>query len=448
MPDETRLPLPSTLPEDTWCIKLQIPASTEYMQVLIAALEKLSFWNTWDRDESRTAREVALLWRETLETIVLECGIMDVRQNTELPCKLEKTEDGTTWVQFANLRLCVPYVRMAGSTLQTSVDGTTWQNQPDAGQEGNPPDPRTDGPINPARTGSNVPCLSAANAVAVFVELHRELSVWYNAIPVYLSFLYSIGAALQSFFYSMWQVFGLTVNQIDLATNILAHQSALNESAFTSQIQSDLTTILYCNADSNGQWNQAEYDTVVSQIAGKTGDMWALIGHYLSDVAGIVGLNNAGTTTSVSIYDCSEMLCGEWCHVWFGESGDYDDYTLVAGTLVSNGIRATSHEGSQNMAHVAFPLPAGSYTVTQVRVNWTNEGGGPRGTAMLNETYWSGSGELGTAYPGPLYIAGLSIEPGNYIGVQINADYDNQSTLIGFELRGIGANPWFENCTE
>lgn len=206
--------------------------------------------------------------------------------------------------------VCLEGIRLAGNSLQVSADGgETWSSVPNAGSSGDPQDPRTNEPLKPARTGDDRRCLAAANATAVFVELHRELSQWYNTLPSVLNLIYSIGAGLQQFFAALWQNFGLVVNADTLAVDILAHYTALNDEAFTSTIQDKLTCILYCCADENGQFDQDALDLVISNIGAETGEMWRLLEVYIEQVAGLNGLNNAGTTNSVATHDCEPCYC-------------------------------------------------------------------------------------------------------------------------------------------
>lgn len=271
--------------------------------------------------------------------------------------------------------ICADAIRLAGNTLQLSPDGgATWENVANPGGEGDPADPRTNEPLKPARTGSNIPCLSSANAVAVFVELHRQLSTWYNTLPSVLNLIYSIGAGLQNFFAALWQNFGLVVDVDTLAVDILAHSASLNDAAFTTAIQERLSCILYCRADVNGRWSANAIELVMSDIAAESGDMWRLLEVYLEQVAGYTGLNNAGTTTSVSSYDCGDCGCG-WCYKFdftasdggWVEAGD-GHYSSGQGWVADSDVDVFwdayvkyNFPTSVTLTHVRFKANVGSY---------------------------------------------------------------------------------------
>lgn len=268
--------------------------------------------------------------------------------------------------------LCIDGLRLAGNTLQYSPDGgSTWVDIGNAGSAGNPEDPRTSEPLLPHRTGSNIPCLAAANATACLVELHRELSVWYDTLPSVLNFYASIYGGLLNFFKVLAQNFGLVVDIDSLAGDILLHNAALNEAAFTTTIQDELTCILKCAADVDGQWDSTAMADILAAVATESGDMWALIGIYLEDVAGIRGLNNAGTTNSVASHDCSGCDCG-WCHTF--------DFALSDGGWIVRqdfqygiwiiGQGWTVEAVPPNTWAVGFEHTIDETTLTKIEVEW------------------------------------------------------------------------------
>lgn len=357
--------------------------------------------------------------------------------------------------------VCIEGIRLAGNTLQVSTDGgETWSNLDNAGSEGNPQDPRTSEPLKPARTGSNVQCLSAANATAVFVELHRELSAWYNTLPSVLNLIYSIGAGLQQFFAALWQNFGLAVDVDTLAVDILAHSASLNDAAFTSAIQDRLTCILYCRADNNGRWSAGAIELVMSDIAAETGDMWRLLEVYLEQVAGYAGLNNAGTTTSVSSDDCSSCGCG-WCYKfdftasdggWVDEGDGH--YSAGQGWVADSGSDVfwdcyTKYHFStgQTITHVRFKANVGAL-----------HGSAPTGTSYGIYIKHGGTTTKVTSMT-PVYGAEVTLEwTGTLTSVTDiwmdwnTGNYDEQSkwaevTCFEALLEGSGSNPiGTDNC--
>jgi hypothetical protein len=218
--------------------------------------------------------------------------------------------------------VCVGALRLAGNTLQYSPDGgASWENIGNAGGSGNPQDPRTSEPLLPVRSGANKRCLAAANATAVFVELHREVVAWYDANAVVAVLVVAIAGVLMTIFPVSWALFSLTLGAAELTSLLLIYTGVLNNAAFTTGIQDALTCIFYQYADSEGRWSQADFDAIVVEVGAQSGDMWALIGLYLSQIGGYAGLNNAGTTTSIADYDCG--ACAGYCYEFDFRIDDY-----------------------------------------------------------------------------------------------------------------------------
>ena len=104
--------IPETInPGETTCIRVYVPTDTLYLGAFWQSYEFLTKWVAWERDAAHRAKDVAAVWKQAFDQARTEyeagggCGIMDVRQDTEHPCKLEKLQGGE-WEQFANLSLC------------------------------------------------------------------------------------------------------------------------------------------------------------------------------------------------------------------------------------------------------------------------------------------------------------------------------------------------------
>jgi len=328
LPSATRglIPLPEgDVPEDTQCVSICIPNDPAYKRQLYAGLYVFTHWTSYERDDTHKATLVAQAWRKAIMEGMLNC------------------------YQF----------RTNGGVQQYSTDGgETWSNAPSVNDGETGVDPRDDEPLKPARTGDNKPCLAAANATACFVELHREVVQWYNDVASGVVLLGAISLILGVFFPVLWAVTGLAISGTALAITFLTYSAYLNMAAFTTTIQDELTCILYCRADSSGQWGQAAFDRVLTAIGDKSGGMWELILVYVRDVAGIKGLNNAGTTTSVPSHDCAACDCG-WCYTF---EPSWLDVDIVTGTLGVGVIEAAQWfdggQGYYNFVVVEIPVTA------------------------------------------------------------------------------------------
>lgn len=196
----------------------------------------------------------------------------------------------------------------------TSDGGATWTPVAASSPGTSGHDPQTYEPLRPARTGANIQCLAAANAVACLVELHREIVKWWNDAAVVLVFCGVIAAILGVFFPIFWSTFAYTVNWLTIVNQILNYTDALTDAAFTADIKEVLTCILLTYVDAQGRWDETAMTDILSDIAAQSGSMWSLLHIYVSQIGGYAGLNNAGVTTSVATYDCSG--CAGWCYVF------------------------------------------------------------------------------------------------------------------------------------
>lgn len=413
MTNRTRglIPLPAgDVPSTTQCILICIPSGEQYKRQLMGGLYEFTHWNGYERDDTHKATLVAQAWRNAIMEGMLNCYQF-------------KTIDGL--LAFSN------------------DGGATWTPVPAVNDGSSDYDPRTDSPIKPARTGDNIPCLAAANATACFKELHRELSVWYSEAGIILSFLYSIGAILQSFFDTVWAIFGLHVDIIDLATDILAHQAALNVESWTEGIERSLMCILYANADVNGQWDATAYNAILAEIATKDGNMWALIGHYISGVSGIVGLNNAGTTNSVTTAVC-EPDCGQWCYEFNFATGQ-QSFTITSSPRgvysAGNGFAATYYTGPNE--RVWIDRDFGAIDITKAQIDFTTDAPGAIQwyvDGVLQDTDNIGNGDTMREFAGERTLGVLSI--------RYDATNRSNTLLRKLRLYGWGENPFGEsNCS-
>jgi len=432
MTNRTRglIPLPDgDVPAGTQCIMLCIPAGEQYKRQLMGGLYEFTHWNAYERDATHKATQVAQAWRNAILEGMLNC------------------------YQF----------RTNGGKSEYSTDGgATWTPTPDVIDPGHTFDPRNDEPLLPERGGSNIPCLAAANATACYVELHREVVEWYNNVGVAVVLLGALALALGIFFPVSWAVTGLAISSTGLAIIFLAHTASLNIAAFTTTIQQQLTCILTCRADAAGRWDADAYAGVLADIADKTGDMWRLIEHYISDVSGIQGLNNAGTTTSVASYDCSACVCN-FCYLFDSTSG-LDTWNIAEGAGVYSGgmwVHTDVVYGGGARRSILITIDFSAVTLTDVIIHFDLTKGTYNGStsglylwrensnllaSWSNTVLNSGNNQV-KAWNGSQSCSRLVIQLASSYDPSAPYVYDGLCHILGIEIRGNGDNPWGEdNC--
>lgn len=281
-----------------------VPDAPEHRQAFLGALLQLARWWNWQRDPLKRGREAAevwmTIWRDVLEQLQEGegCGAMpfDVRQNEDAPCILEKTQNGVTWTQWADISLCSPNVPVlqAGEEVLVPWDGTFIP----IGDL--PPDVDTITTSDERRPAGDDPdaarCLAALNAAYVFRRLHIEswrvsFSGGRPANIVIAGILALIGLGLLS----------ASLIPILAASAITSFMLFSNPNLFTSVVERELACIFYNRSSVvNGEvvfdFNQVKSDVAARNIPI---NIWTWINAYL-DIIGANGLNLAGTTTAIT----------------------------------------------------------------------------------------------------------------------------------------------------
>lgn len=298
--------------DETRCYRL-----TDKQVAILLSQTEMVYWSTrWTREtpfttlEKAQIRAMAALVEAALMTAEQCCEdiIMDVRQNEENPCILEKTTDGVIWTPFADLSLCIPRLRNNPNNgrLQWSVNDIDFYEFPDGpwGEEKFPPT------LPPAREGAppENKCNAAANGAAVFRhayagiaeslidETNGQFDLYENILDALLAV---IGFEIPLIAYG-----------IEMAA-LLAFRLGFDVAEMTDEDEDDLRCILYAHATDTAGVVTFDYGAVSSDIAGKYLDMeglqWGLLGIMLTFVGG-PGLNLAGSITGVTDADCTDCL--------------------------------------------------------------------------------------------------------------------------------------------
>jgi len=398
---------------------IPICINSHWIPYILGALEQLLLQTTWDTDD---ASVLALQQARVMDLI----GLFDVANEC---CGL-RIRDG------------VPEFTQDG--------GVTWTPVPQTNDGTSGHDPRLEEPLKPHRTGDNIPCLAAANAVACFVELHREIVKWWDDTLPILVFCAAISAILQVFFQIGWATFAIAVNYSTIVNQLLNYSGALTNASFTTTIQDELMCILFCKANADGQWNLGTFGGVLFEVQQKTGDMWRLIEIYLEQIGGYAGLNNAGVTTSVATADCEDCPDCTWCkdidftisnQGWYSIDVGYGGDSGPSNYTPDQGWTDTIHGLPQPSCFAAaqFDFGAGFY-VTTVTVKWRNVTRTASGSVVV----------LGATGDRPadgdsdvVYNINATVSGWAYILAIIQST--GHVTLAGAIIRGTGDSPFGEN---
>jgi hypothetical protein len=152
------------------CYQVSVPNVIEYRSAFYGALQELAKWWNWDKTYEvgdTRATQAAAYWRELLSVLGdCEDTLFDIRQKPGAPCIIQKTPNGTLWIDAVDMTKCPVRVRINAGIVQWYNPGTgTWENT-DGGDE------RTDGdapaPWPTVPPGEDGACLTAENITAFY----------------------------------------------------------------------------------------------------------------------------------------------------------------------------------------------------------------------------------------------------------------------------------------
>jgi hypothetical protein len=232
--------------------------------------------------------------------------MLDVRQNPDETCILEKRSGAGEWVQFCDLSLCgqkPTQWRSSGGHTQYSRDGTTWYEYPDGVAE-------QFGQREPDfPTGVDKACIAARSIVSV-------LRGNYNQIRDALAEGAAIFAlmALISAFVLVFVTVGAAIPLVlALVAEIYAIGSAGITNNLTDSLWDNIECLIYERIGDDGLLSTDEFasfrDAVLS--LGDAGTILSL----LIDIYGPVGLNNMVTSAGITTCDtepCDDTLIREF----------------------------------------------------------------------------------------------------------------------------------------
>lgn len=347
----------------------------------------------------------------------------------------------------------------------TNDGGTTWTDAPQF-------DPRTSlgFQTNPA-SSSDPRCDAGASIVANMrsglEQAVEELSATSDAATIattiltFLEFLTGIGILIALI--------------TDLALAIISLGATAIEAAFTDAVWAQLQCIFYCNVQSDGTFNQANFEAIQTQVSDSFGEFSTVnivVQGWLKPL-GPVGLTNVAALKHVT-GDCSSCSC-TWCvdimnddllnYAWawlagYEAQGIWDNVNKRYVTVAIEGH-------SVLYMLLSFLLPTGS-TLTQIGMWWNTSGSTNTDTVSKKIGYDAGLaltyGEDGSTFTFTQYVEWFLDAPRPFIELDLStpatgqfsiaASIDANSTrndlyIYGFRLVGTGfpPAPFTPNCT-
>jgi len=379
---------------------------------------------------------------ETLTDASEESMPFDVRQNEELPCILEKTEDGIDWEQWADLSLCssAPAISETPNGGIMLDDGTGILTPPPLASETY--DPRDNPPRVRIGTDAELKCLASANAANVFWKLTEEGIV---EVKRYwgLSVLALIGLILGGVFGGVW---GVLILPLAGATTAVLVLSSLTTGVYTSAVFRDFACILLTNASVNAGVVTFNFSAVQAGVVAKQAtfgfNVWHAIYAFL-DIVGEGGLNLAGETDAITDACCD--YCSTGTNTTYLPLGDNPWKGVMvaknannANTVVkdASGLRVNAN-GNTLYARWdwAYSPPPGTEIVT-FGFYMTNAGEPFSGSLFLNNVVvktWTNHRPFGNFH----YVQNMTLLPG--VNTFILSLYNNNTTTGYFRVEQLYA---------
>lgn len=278
--------LPATIePGDDVCIRVYVPKDSLYLAAFWAQYERLGMWLAWERGGTR-AKEAAAAWkvriakaRQINDCAEGDCGIMDVRTKPNYPCVLQKWDDcESDWVDFADMRLCAPKMRVNGVGAIEQWDGTQWVSVAPGESEGGQYDPGHDlnnqiAHYDPPPSGQDAKCLAAINA-ATYLQAAIDASMTELKELPYLVRL--VDSILSTWY---WRVYGFANLVTDWivpelwemtwaqAHTMMQDKSLTNEDDIIAvDIIEDVICSLYDAYNDDGTMSEANFDGLMGNL--------------------------------------------------------------------------------------------------------------------------------------------------------------------------------------
>jgi len=319
----------------------------EWLAPVMGALSQLTLQSTWvgEPDDILLAQNRAQL---LCSMFSVGCGDgVDVRQNPESPCILQKSIDGgETWVDFADLTLCVPPitgVRVDSETdaVQTSTDGgETWVDNPAA-------DPRHSGNFRFAMPDTTA-CDSAAsmtryihNLIDQTLTMIDAATLATDATALIISLLVTLGP---------FGIFAIAV--LAFWTLCVGTGSVIISAAFDEALYDQLLCIFFLNLETDGSMTATGLGNVYTAIDAQivSADARAIL-HAILGIMGEVGLSNAGAL-QLDTDDCG--TCLTLCYMPSSE----DNFPQARCTSATHYI---AYDGSGAYTTVVYPNLQAAY---------------------------------------------------------------------------------------
>lgn len=285
-------------PDDNICVCVPVPNDPGHIRAFLGQIHYLTQWLTWEKETTKSGKLAAARWRD-----IYECVVAEVEHAMASNCGCG-----------CNDPVLYRFNPDTGRLEQSTDGGETWTEAPDS---------RFDSPLLPPVLGDTVTdtkCLAAANAVEYFkTQLIDQANSWTTLSTVVAGIIGIIAVLLTG---GVASVLAVTLGSIFINAGIAA-----TVAAFTSDVYIRFKCNLYCNAQNDGSWTEADIAAIRAQLdIDETSVALSVLQGWL-DQLGPAGLTNSGRLHLITDANCEDCDCDEGC-------ADPDNFTF--GTITSS----------------------------------------------------------------------------------------------------------------
>lgn len=301
MPYRPNFPIPEIIDPPRKCLCIEIPWTNDHKQVFAGLLWELTQWFNWQRDEAKSGKPLAAVYRDVFNSI----------DWSDMSCCNPDT------IILRRVDPEHPYI------IQISTDGgATWSTDPD-----NPSVTATELPP-PTFDDHHTKCDAASNALQHVKDLVAK-QVDENAsgavlITVCIDIAIFIAALLLVVFTEGGALPIVTPVLVSVIGAVLALSGTAFADYFTSDIYDKVLCALFCNIEDNGTFTDEGWAGVIEKLAitlpGGTAQADWLI--QMIKIMGSRGLTTMAGYGESADADCSGCACDDMCaniHSWVGQ---------------------------------------------------------------------------------------------------------------------------------
>jgi hypothetical protein len=364
MPYRPPFPIPEDIHATPFCLCIKVPNDPTWKRVVAGLLDELNQWYNWQRDEERSGKECAQVWRGLYAEI--DWSTMSCCCDSTNPPQYQYSETGV---------------------LQISLDGgVTYTDAPNADVRNNSPK----FPPVPGDDGNDKKCAAATGAANLLKEqvgdqltddmsrytLEQLISDWTGTVIDTSNPFQALVTVVSN------QIFALVI--------------AALRAALTDDVYHLFACALYCKMGSDASFNDAQWAAARGKILADIGGIAGVFLEHLVFLLGKTGTTNLVRSAPDATGDCSDCDCG-YCPVDWTFYGvhdvvhDPDDPNIWHMTANGNPEHVAFSSGDISTG-CYFAGPLGTYSYWPVGSGSPVGGTNPAHTAIWNADF---GGDLG-----------------------------------------------------